>query len=319
MINLDKKVSILIPVFNSELYLHSCIKSVLNQTYTNLEIIIVDDGSFDDSANICEYYSSLDTRIKVFHKSNEGISKTRNFCLEKANGEYVCFIDSDDIIHPQMIEKLVSNILTYKCEISICAFDKFDDEMNINLHQVSSKSIVLTSDEVKRDFFLNKKIGFANWNKLYRSNIAKNIVFEDIVLGEDYLYNSEYFKMVNKAVFIDTSLYFYRNTYNSLSNINRFDEVKMDNQIYSREKAYNNFINTPAEKYAKNQYLLSVLMAMIWSIKQDEFTNNDSSYIKYRKLLKAKSSIFEYLKLSKKRFLQAVACVYFPTIMRLKL
>lgn len=314
----QQKVSILVPIYNSELYLKSCVDSILNQTYKNLEIILVDDGSTDNSLKICNFYLSVDNRIKVFHKSNQGIALTRNFCISVATGKYIIFVDSDDIIHHRMIEKLVFHIEKYNCEICICGFNRFNDESEIEYSIGESKEVFLTGNELKEQFFLNHNIGFANWNKMYLRKIADKLRFENIILGEDYLYNSEYFKYVNHAVVIDEQLYYYRMTYNSLSNLNKFDERKMDCQILSRRKAFLNFSDSPAQKFARDQYLISMIMALIWSAKQKKFNRKNEKYIKYKKMISMETSKSDYFQLSKKRFIQLLVCLYFPEIMRLK-
>jgi len=103
-------ISIIVPVYNSSVFLHECLQSIISQTYTNLEILLVDDGSTDDSLEICKSYAEQDSRIKVFHKENGGVSSTRNFGLRVATGEYIGFVDSDDFISSEMFENLLAEL-----------------------------------------------------------------------------------------------------------------------------------------------------------------------------------------------------------------
>ena len=109
-----EKISIIVPVYNVELYLEKCIESIINQTYTNIEIILVDDGATDSSGNICDLYSKKDSRIKVIHKRNGGLSDARNVGIEKAVGQYLMFVDSDDYIDKTMCEKLYNALKKQK-------------------------------------------------------------------------------------------------------------------------------------------------------------------------------------------------------------
>ena len=119
-------ISIIVPVYNAEQYLEKCVNSIINQTYTNLEIILVDDGSPDNCGAICDEYAKKDSRIKVIHKSNGGVSSARNRALECLTGEYVAFVDSDDYIHQDYINVLY-NALSDGVDLSICAMNKFYD------------------------------------------------------------------------------------------------------------------------------------------------------------------------------------------------
>ena len=127
-------ISVVVPVYNVEKYLKKSIESIINQTYKNLEIIIIDDGSSDDSYNVCKKYKEIDSRIILIHTENKGVSHARNLGLSKANGKYLIFIDSDDYIEDNMIEILYTNLKKTKSDLSICMYEivKGDDEGNFN-------------------------------------------------------------------------------------------------------------------------------------------------------------------------------------------
>ena len=119
-------ISVIIPIYRVELYLKECIDSVLNQTYKNMEIILVDDGSDDNCPNICDAYKKKDSRIQVIHKKNGGLSDARNAGIEIAKGEYICFIDSDDVIHPSFLQILYEDLIETGSDMSICHYEKVD-------------------------------------------------------------------------------------------------------------------------------------------------------------------------------------------------
>lgn len=121
-------LSVIVPVYNVEKYLARCIDSILKQSYSDLEIILVDDGSTDNSGKICDQYREIDDRIVVIHKQNGGLSDARNVGMKKANGQYLAFVDSDDFIHPRMYEILMNLLLDYKADMVISNFAYYDEE-----------------------------------------------------------------------------------------------------------------------------------------------------------------------------------------------
>ena len=125
-------ISVIVPVYKVEQYLNECIKSIINQTYKNLEIILVNDGSPDDCGKMCDIWAKKDNRIKVIHKKNGGLSDARNCGIDIANGKYIQFVDSDDLLELDMIDFLYTNIQKYNCDISICSNYIFDEKEVIN-------------------------------------------------------------------------------------------------------------------------------------------------------------------------------------------
>ena len=115
---MDKLISVIVPVYNVEKFLDKCISSIVNQTYKNLEIILIDDGSTDESVQICDKWQEKDNRVRLTHKENTGVSDTRNIGLEKTTGEYICFVDSDDYIEPDYIENLYKSLTENNADIA---------------------------------------------------------------------------------------------------------------------------------------------------------------------------------------------------------
>lgn len=142
-------ISVIMPVYNMEQYLERCLKSVVKQTYSNLEILLINDGSSDKSGDICEQWAKQDRRIRVFHKENGGLSDARNWGLEYAKGEYLCFVDSDDYMEPDMLEKLLNALEKNAAEIAVCNFvyEYLDGQGCQNREGRIEKNMVMTGRE----------------------------------------------------------------------------------------------------------------------------------------------------------------------------
>ena len=143
------KVSVIVPVYNTEQYLKECVDSLLKQTLTDLEIILIDDGSPDNSAYICDEYAKLDSRVKVIHKENGGLSSARNAALDICKGEYIGFVDSDDFVEPTMFEELYNSAINYNSDISICALSTFSEKSIIPKMLPFEKEVYKDSDIMK--------------------------------------------------------------------------------------------------------------------------------------------------------------------------
>ena len=134
---MDCTVSVIVPVYNSEKYLNRCVDSILNQTYRSIELILVDDGSPDNSGRICDEYAEKDSRVRVIHKANAGVSAARNSGLEVASGDYATFVDSDDYIEPDMYSDMMEKVNQYNCDVVMCDCVKdFPDRSEIYSHNI---------------------------------------------------------------------------------------------------------------------------------------------------------------------------------------
>ncbi len=204
-------ISIIVPIYNTQNFLNKCVDSILNQTYRELEIILVDDGSTDESGKICDKYKLIDNRVKVIHKKNGGVSMARNYGLKMINGEYVIFIDSDDWLENNMIETLYNNMIKYKVDISICNFEiDCKDGKKIITHKEED---LITRDIRDKYENLFAKDGFGGylWNKLIKTEVVKNIFFnENIKIEEDVLFLIEVFQKCESIYYnADNILYHY--------------------------------------------------------------------------------------------------------------
>lgn len=217
-------ISIIIPVYNVEKYLKTCIDSVLNQTYSNLEVLLIDDGSTDHSGLICDSYEKQDSRVRVFHKKNGGVSSSRNFGLDKAEGEWIFFVDSDDWIAHRTVEFAV-NQMSDKQDICFIGYKETDKTENLKDFEPSELIIknIERKDFLELEFhILNRDrkavcdrriIKFSSPCRFYRREVLQKYrirFLEDLVNGEDGLFNMEVFRHARNGVAIENALYYYR-------------------------------------------------------------------------------------------------------------
>lgn len=210
----DSLVSVIVPLYNTAKQLARCIESILNQTYGKLEIILVDDGSTDKSACICDYYAQKDARIKVFHTFHGGVSHARNIGLSNATGQYVQFVDSDDYVDAGMTELLVESIRKYDSELVICGYRRLLFDNVVGLVTVNSGSGEVGKDTIMR--MLAKCDTYCLFpipsNKLYamRNIIENNLRFEEgLSYGEDIVFNLEFIRYAKYFSLVDEALYNY--------------------------------------------------------------------------------------------------------------
>lgn len=199
-------ISVIVPVYNVELYLEACIQSILNQTYYDLEIILVDDGSTDNSGEICDTYQKKDNRICVIHKQNGGLSDARNAGLGVAKGEYIAFVDADDIIHPQTYECLERMIREYRADISSCGITRDVDDMQKTINYKTDLIHEYTVDEAFKDI---RYILISVCNKLYRKYIWEKLRFPVGKFHEDEFVFHYTIGQAQKIVSIEYRLYCY--------------------------------------------------------------------------------------------------------------
>lgn len=205
----DPLVSIIVPVYKVEKFIHRCIDSILRQTYSNIEIILVDDGSPDLCHQICDKYASIDPRVKVIHKKNGGLSDARNHALDIMKGEYVTFVDSDDYIADNMIELFMKSIFLHKCPLVACGANIIDAKQNIYDTRSINKSQLFTGIEITKQIIKDKFPHNFAWGKLYKSTL-----FNDIRFPEDRYYEDigTIYKLTAKCKNIyclSDNLYFY--------------------------------------------------------------------------------------------------------------
>ena len=198
-------ISVIVPVYNVEKYIRACLDSIINQTYRDLEIILVDDGSTDNSGAICDEYAKKDSRIKVIHKENGGQSVARNIGLQKAKGEFIGFVDSDDSIELDMFESLFSAI--QNVDIAICGYNLVAGDKRIESGLLGQNK-TLNQAELWKEIFGN--LNNAVWNKLFRRELLSGICFDaKFAHGEDLIFNILYLKSAKTGKYINRYLYNY--------------------------------------------------------------------------------------------------------------
>lgn len=206
------EVSIIVPVYQVEKYIRQCIDSILAQTFTDFELILVDDGSKDRSGQICDEYAGMDKRVKVIHQKNSGAAAARNSGMDQAIGDYFLFVDSDDYVVPTMVECLYEKVVKEKADIAVCNYLYFFENDREKDFSTSIKSEVLPGTEI----FYNRKnernygIWTVVWNKLYRKETVGKVRFRFGRYFEDEFWANDIYQMDIKVVTIPECLYYYR-------------------------------------------------------------------------------------------------------------
>lgn len=240
-INCSRLLSIIVPVYQCEEFVEKCILSLLNQTEKNIEVILIDDGSTDNSGKIVDKYAACDSRIIAIHKSNGGVSSARNIGISKATGKYIMFVDADDVIKSDMCEQLLNNALKYNSDMVVSGFI-LKDKNNKENYMIRPEAIYKSVYEINGDF--NKLYGsffFHNvCGKLYKTDLALKYKFkEKIRIGEDLLYNLEYLEHCINIVSIKYCGYVY--VFNSNSATKKYMERDFDTQIFLRDQSQDFF------------------------------------------------------------------------------
>lgn len=291
-------VSIIIPVYNSFKYISKCLDSVVSQTYTNLEIIVIDDGSTDESSSIIEQYKNQDDRLVHIKNTNHGVSYTRNCGLSAANGKYVTFVDSDDTIEKDYIEKMLSCYKENDVQLVICDYME---------RKIKSKK--MTKSETLISMISGKEIMGYCWNKMYLNHLIKihNIKFdENIYVCEDFLFNVQYFNYIDESYYLTESLYNYvihsgsaltkKMDLNWLTNIDAFSLALNDVKHNYDEDTFGKYVNF---------FFLQNLNALM-KIKLNKFDND-----KYLKNIKSNITRFRKVALKPKNIIDYKSVLYY--------
>lgn len=282
-----KLISIIVPVYNVEKYLENCIDSILKQTYTNFEVILIDDGSTDTSGEICDKYVEKDKRIQVIHSKNGGISKVRNKGIELAKGDYISFIDSDDIVSPKFLEILFTTINESQADISICGFESFYyNEPNLMQEQNIEKSYTYTKNTAMKALLEDEIITNHLWNKLYKRELWTGITFPDGKKFEDVSVMYKIFEKCQKIEYNPITLYYYRRRSDSiLGNVNEemlkdYIDVIQDRNIYLKEHY------KTLEKEIECNKINCLLRYHLITVNEPELYNSNIMKVQYEELCK---------------------------------
>lgn len=269
-------ISIIVPVYNSEKYVEICLESLKKQTYMDLEILCIDDGSTDNSPNIIKQYCSIDKRFKYYRTENKGVSNARNVGFEKSNGEYILFVDSDDWIDPETCKVAINVLLTNNADVVMWPYIREYGDLSLK-KKIFNNNIVFEGEKIET---LRKAlIGYVEkgllkpdnmdalstvWGKLYRKSIIKEVKFYDIKeIGsyEDGLYNIEVFENVKKLVYINCFFSHYRKN-NSASLTSNYNS----NLFKQRNKIYDLILQYIREKGLDSSYEIALNNRVVYEI-----------------------------------------------------
>ena len=234
-------ISIIVPIYNVEKYLEECIESLILQDYENTEIILVDDGSQDKSSTICDEYSKKHSNIKTYHKENGGLSDARNYGIKKSNGQYICFVDSDDFVKPDYISSMYNNLKKHNVQISACGYSHYYSDkkiVNRNFQNIERKY-----DKDDAQIYLNL-IGYFNvaaWNKLYNKNLFDDIEFPKGKKSEDMFIMYKLIEKSGNIYYSSEEKYLYRQREGSITKNNTIntDCIEASKQVYTYFKNKN--------------------------------------------------------------------------------
>lgn len=268
---MEKLLSVIIPVYNVEKYIRRTVDSILNQTYTNIELILVDDGSTDNSLDVCLSYKK-DPRVQVFTKENGGQSTARNLGLDNCSGDYIAFMDSDDYIESTMYEKLIKLLEDTNSDITSCAVQRFYEDDERILETYSNEVVFLDKSKVLHELTLNRFYRFEVWNKVFKKEVLENIRFNEGQLFEEIAFTRHYLKNINRIANIDTPLHNYLvsrpgNT-NSKFNIKKLDAFK-EFDLFINDEFYN-------EEDKEMLKALKIQFTIILGLQAKNFSNKEA-------------------------------------------
>lgn len=252
------KISAIVPVYNSELYISDCIESIIMQTHKELEIILVDDGSTDGAGVICDEYAARDCRISVIHQANAGVSNARNVGLSRATGEWISFIDSDDTLDSDMYELLLQLAKEYDADIIHCGYKHIVGE-EIRLVHNTGKIIRQETEEALKCLVGRHLFVGSLWNKLYKRELTDNLKFRtDLKINEDILFNFEVFRKAKVSVFADYAKYNYIAHLDSSACFITPDEKKLLDACEVNRYIFTSLRGSSLEAMARERYIRSL-------------------------------------------------------------
>ncbi len=299
------KISLVVPIYNSDRYLNDCLESISNQTFSNLEIILVNDGSSDESLNICKKFKKIDPRVTIITTKNKGVSSARNTGLATSKGEYVGFIDSDDIIQTAMISRLVDLIIKYESDVVSCDLVFNANEIN-KLNDNNRVENFNGSDVIMNNFLTTQVGGISVCNKLFKHSVINNLRFnESIMHNEDKLFLFEVYKKCKRYTHTNYPGYIYPKRIGSASNQpfskSFFDVVLVAERI--EQEILNGDYTKKIKYFVKQSTVLSLLNLYRIMTSSDNLKDYSKEYNKIReKMLSYEVGNFEFI--NKKRNLE---------------
>ena len=264
------KVSIIVPIYKVEQELDRCIQSILKQSYANLEIILIDDGSPDKCPKMCDTYAQQDSRIKVLHKENGGLSDARNAGLDIATGEFFAFIDSDDWVADNFIECLVGSIIETDPDIAVCGFALVNNLGQMRHYVADKEREILEHDQALSALFVQQKFECTICTKMYRRILFKNIRFPKGRLYEDIAVSLPLFDKSRRCVIINNELYYYFQRSGSIVN-SKFSKKRLDMLEYVQKMIdYSHAHNHKYDLEAESFYLKAIMTNVLHAYKDTD-------------------------------------------------
>ena len=268
------KISIIIPIYNVEKYLEKCLNTIINQTYKNLEIILIDDGSTDNSSTICDEYCEKDKRIKVIHKNNEGVSSARNKGIELSKGKYIVFIDPDDYVTDEHVEVLYDCIISNNVDLVISNLIDINED-GIILNNEEKESFLMNKDQCLKELLSEDNFYHLCCGNMYRKDLLEKIRFNcEYRIAEDLDFLYRYIKHIKSAYFLSKNTYYYLKREGSATNSTYSekwnDELKICNFIINETAGLENDLH----KYAKRKYIrLNINQAHRFVLNKNQIKN----------------------------------------------
>ena len=279
---MGEKISVIVPIYNVEPYLKKCIDSIINQTYKNLEIILVDDGSPDNCGQICDDYAKKDTRIKVIHKKNGGLSDARNAGLEVCTGNFLSFVDSDDWIELNTYEVMMKNMNEYNADIVVSNINYvYKDKVESKYSE--DKIRCFNKEEAMKELIKDGLVQAVVWNKLYKREFIDNLRFKVGKLNEDEFFTYKICAKAERIVYIPEPLYQYRQRENSIMGAYSLKRLDSVDALYERLQ----FIKLNFPKLYNDEKIIfcNVCIYNYQMLLKSNISNKESKkkLIKYRK------------------------------------
>lgn len=257
-------VSIIIPVYNTKKYLKQCLDSVVRQSYFNLEILIIDDGSTDECGSICDEYYAQDKRITVYHTDNRGLSAARNFGLDKVTGEFIAFIDSDDWFEPNAIEVMIKKAVETGTDIVCCRYIQEYNRKWIKQVDAKGKEKIFTGNEAIKEYCIGSSIGSVVWNKIYRKTIFDGLRFPEGRYYEEYATTYQIILKCKTIACIPKVLVHYRMRKGSINNSH--DLIHLKDQWWACKKCFDDLVSFSHEygTYQLKTCIVTILRLWTW-------------------------------------------------------
>lgn len=270
---MSKLISVIIPAYNLENYLERCLISVAQQTYTHLEIIVINDGSTDRTGEIANHFAMKDNRLIVIHQENKGVSTARNNGLEMAKGDYIGFVDGDDEIEGEMYDLLYRNMREYQADISHCGMQLVKPHSIVKFHDTGIL-LVQNKYEAIKELLSGIRVEPSACNKLYKKEICKAVTFPvDIKINEDLLFNIQAFHKAEKSVFEDLPKYKYTANLNSSSRTAK--TLQKSEDVFEVVKRVKSLLTAPEIKEEVNRFYVTRLMNTLKSLKSQNLYDTD--------------------------------------------